>query len=98
MVRIPLNRLGLQNKINKAILEFEQEFHCEPSNEQLAHHLGVSVDEITITRRSTQKHASFDAPLGEDNDGTMYDIVEDTSTNLEKNLHNDEAINVMLNR
>ena len=69
VVRLPLNRVGSLNKISRAFSELEQKFQREPSSEELADVLDVSVDEIEKTIRSGGRQISVDAPFvqGEEN-------------------------------
>src|SRR6476659_6271558 len=52
IVRLPLNKIGSINKINKAFSKLEQEFEREPSQEEIAVAMEVSVGEITEAMRT----------------------------------------------
>src|SRR4029453_6821298 len=47
IVRLPLNKVGLTNRIQKAFSQLEQEFEREPSAEELAEGLGRELEEVT---------------------------------------------------
>src|SRR4028119_900057 len=47
IVRLPLNKVGLTNRIQKAFSQLEQEFEREPSAEELAELLGMDTEEIS---------------------------------------------------
>src|SRR5438105_12696823 len=47
IVRLPLNKVGLTNRIQKAFSQLEQEFEREPSAEELAEVLGMELEEVT---------------------------------------------------
>src|ERR671918_1607086 len=47
IVRLPLNKVGLTNRIQKAFTQLEQEFEREPSAEELADMLNMDLDEVT---------------------------------------------------
>ncbi|HWB64364.1 MAG TPA: sigma-70 family RNA polymerase sigma factor, partial [Chitinophagales bacterium] len=49
IVRLPLNKVGSLNKINKAFAQLEQEFEREPSPEELATLLNVELEEVQTT-------------------------------------------------
>src|ERR1700750_2480579 len=49
IVRLPLNKVGLTNRISKAYSQLEQEFEREPTPEELATVLDIEVDEISAT-------------------------------------------------
>ena len=77
IVRLPLNKIGSINKINKAYSKLEQEYEREPSREEIANLLHISADDINDTLRSSGRHVSMDAPLQQGEDGTLMDVIED---------------------
>ncbi len=79
IVRLPLNKIGSINKINKTFAELEQKYEREPSLNEIAQALEIASEEIKETLRNAGKHVSMDAPLGNDEEGTMYDVL----TNIE---------------
>lgn len=92
MVRLPLNKISIINKINKAFAKLEQELERPPSTEELAAELGVSEDSIEETlRASAGRHTSVDSPFKEDeSNNSLLDVLEDTSaTPADKKLLSD---------
>jgi RNA polymerase primary sigma factor len=77
IVRLPLNKIGSINKINKAYSRLEQEYEREPSQEEIAKLLDLSPDDIKDTLRTNGRHISMDAPLVTGEDGTLMDVIED---------------------
>lgn len=75
IVRLPLNRVGALNKIGKKFNELEQEFEREPTPQELAESLEMSVEEIAETMRLAGKHLSVDAPLQQGEDNRLLDII-----------------------
>ncbi len=77
IVRLPLNRLSLINKIRKAVPFLEQELEREPTESEIADFLQLTHEEIQYSN-SIQKHeVSFDKPLSSDNEGfNLYDIIQ----------------------
>jgi RNA polymerase primary sigma factor len=75
IVRLPLNRVGALNKIGKKFNELEQEFEREPTPQELADSLEMSVEEIAETMRLAGKHLSVDAPLQQGEDNRLLDIL-----------------------
>src|SRR5665811_258886 len=61
IVRLPLNKVGSLNKINKAFSSLEQEFEREPSSDELAELLEISPDEVKATIGIGGRHVSMDA-------------------------------------
>jgi RNA polymerase primary sigma factor len=77
MVRLPLNKIGLINKINAASSKLEQLFEREPTILEIASEVDVDIDEIQDTIKSQSRFMSMDAPLGNDGDDdfTLYDLM-----------------------
>ncbi|MCC6289653.1 MAG: RNA polymerase subunit sigma, partial [Chitinophagaceae bacterium] len=75
IVRLPLNKVGLTNRINKAFQQLEQEYEREPSAEELAEILEIDTEEIAATLGVAARHVSMDTPLSEGEDGTLVDIM-----------------------
>ncbi|MCQ2211126.1 MAG: RNA polymerase sigma factor RpoD/SigA [Paludibacteraceae bacterium] len=80
IVRVPLNQVGLQNKIKRAISSFEQEFGRRPSVEEIADKMDVSEDKISEVLEIPDQIKSLDAPFGEDGDGSLGDVLENTDS------------------
>ena len=80
IVRLPLNKVGSLNKINRAFSELEQEFEREPSSEELADLLEISSDEVETTLGVASRHVSMDAPFISGEDNSLLDVLEDGKT------------------
>lgn len=79
MIRLPLNQVGIINKISRARGSFLQENSREPTDEELSAIVDLPVGKIGDAMRSSSSHVSFDTPFGEDEDGTLLDVLHDTS-------------------
>jgi RNA polymerase primary sigma factor len=77
IVRLPLNRVGSLNKISKAYSELEQKFHREPSVEEIATCLGISVDEVQNNQQLSGRHVSVDAPFVQGEENSLLDVLQD---------------------
>jgi RNA polymerase primary sigma factor len=77
IVRLPLNKIGSINKINKAFLRLEQTYEREPTSEEIAKELEIAPREVKEYLRSSGRHLSMDAPLVQDEEMNMYEIMED---------------------
>ena len=75
IVRLPLNKIGSINKINKTFAELEQRFEREPSVPEIAHVLELAPDDVKEAIRSSGRHVSMDAPLTPGEEGSMYDVM-----------------------
>jgi len=76
IVRIPLNKVGLSSKVNKAAQQLEQNFEREPTAEEISEYLDMDIEEVSSTMNFNSRHLSIDSPIGEEGDGTMIDILE----------------------
>jgi len=82
IVRLPLNKVGLTNRIQKAYSQLEQEFEREPSAEELAEVLNMELDEVTSSLGINSRHVSVDSPLSEGEESSLLDVLE--NPNAEK--------------
>src|SRR6478672_8262784 len=76
IVRLPLNKVGLTNRIQKAYSQLEQEYEREPSPEELAEVLELEIEEISATLGIGARHVSMDTPLSEGEENTLIDVLE----------------------
>ncbi len=77
IVRLPLNKIGSINKINKAFARLEQEHERPPTAAELAETLEMTLEEVKTSMSQNGRHLSMDAPLRDDGDsGTMHDLME----------------------
>lgn len=81
IVRLPLNKIGSINKINKAYSELEQKFERPPSAEEMAEFIGCTTEEIKQSLSHNGRHVSMDAPLveGDESSSSMYDVLANDS-------------------
>lgn len=75
IVRLPLNKIGSINKINKTFAELEQKYEREPTVLEIAQALELAPDDIKESMKSAGRHVSMDAPVNSDDEGNMYDII-----------------------
>jgi len=76
IVRLPLNKIGAINKINKAYAKLEQKFEREPNPAEIAGLLEVTEREVKESMKNAGRHVSMDAPLVQDEDNNMYDVLK----------------------
>jgi RNA polymerase primary sigma factor len=81
IVRLPLNKIGTINKINRAYSELEQKLERPPSAVEMADYLEVSVQDVRNSLQNSGRHVSMDAPLVKDDNSSssMYDILPNDS-------------------
>ena len=75
IVRLPLNKVGLTNRISKAFSQLEQEFEREPTPEELATLLDMDAEEIAATLGVAARHVSMDQPLADGEESTLIDVL-----------------------
>ncbi len=99
IVRLPLNKVGLTNRIQKAYSKLEQEFEREPSTEELAEMLELDVEEISSTLGMAARHVSVDTPLSEGEDSTLIDVLENHNADrAETNLEHKQSLKEEIDR
>jgi RNA polymerase primary sigma factor len=87
IVRLPLNKIGSINKINKAYARLEQQNEREPDSQEIAEMLDIPESEVKESIRNSGRHISMDAPLIQDEENTLYDVLRSDETNTpEKEL------------
>ena len=90
IVRLPLNKIGSINKINKAFSKLEQEFEREPSAEEIAELLELTENDVKESMKNSGRHISMDAPLVQGEESNMYDVLRSNdSPSPEAGLIND---------
>jgi RNA polymerase primary sigma factor len=99
IVRLPLNKVGLTNRIQKAYSQLEQQFEREPSPEELAEVLELDIEEIRSTIGIGGRHVSVDTPLSEGEDNTLIDVMENINADrAETNVEHNESLKIDIDR
>ena len=80
IVRLPMNKSGAINQIRRAYAELEQQYEREPTEEELAEILDMKPNEVRNTLGAEVKQMSMDAPFGEDESGSLLDVLENETT------------------
>lgn len=88
IVRLPLNKIGTINKVNKAYSKLEQKFEREPNPEEIAEMLDLTPADVKDALKQSGRHLSMDAPILEGDESNMYEVLynEDDSNTPEHNL------------
>lgn len=92
IVRMPLNQVGFQSKLTKAIVSFEQEFERRPSVGELAELLDTDVSKVQEALGTNGKKVSVDAPFAEDDSNCLIDIMTDDSAPSTDNQMEKESL------
>ena len=87
IVRLPLNKIGSINKINKTYAFLEQSHERPPSAEEIANELDMTINDVKESMKNSGRHVSMDAPLVEGEDSNLYDVLRSgESPNPDKEL------------
>ncbi len=75
IVRLPINRIWHINKANKTFAALEQKYEREPTTLEISQALELSPANVREVIKNTGRHISLDAPLAQDEEGNMYDVL-----------------------
>ena len=91
IVRLPLNKIGSINKINRAFSDLEQKYGRPPTPEEIAESLDITIEEVKQSIKNNGRHLSMDAPLKDSEDSNnMYEVMSsDSSPKPDKQLMNE---------
>ncbi len=80
IVRLPLNKIGSINRVHKTFSRLEQAFEREPSIHEIAEELEIRPADVSTSINSSGKHISMDAPLIQDEEGSLYEVLKSKDT------------------
>jgi RNA polymerase primary sigma factor len=90
IVRLPVNKIGSINRINRAFARLEQEFEREPSSQEIADMLEIIPEDVKESLKTNGRTVSMDAPINSEEENTMYDVMQNPDTpSPDKNLINE---------
>jgi len=92
IVRLPLNRLGSLNKLSRAYSLLEQKYGREPTDEELATELDISLSEVSRTLKASGRHVSVDAPFASGEENNLLDVLENRSEKAPDNSLINESL------
>ncbi|MDB5192438.1 MAG: polymerase sigma factor rpoD [Segetibacter sp.] len=99
IVRLPLNKVGLTNRISKAFQLLEQEFEREPTAEELADLLEIGTEEVAASLNMSNRHVSMDSPMAEGEENTLMDILENPNAAMaDLQLEHFESLRLEIDR
>ena len=78
-IRVPVHMIELINKLARCARQLVQELGREPTSEELAQRLDITVERVRSTRKISQTPISFETPIGEEDDAHLGDFIEDKS-------------------
>jgi RNA polymerase primary sigma factor len=87
IVRLPVNKIGSINRVNKAFARLEQEFEREPSSQEIAELLEMIPEDVKESLKTNHRTISMDAPISNEDENNMYDVMQNTdAASPDKNL------------
>ncbi len=90
IVRLPLNKIGALNKINKTFSQLEQKHEREPSPDEVANMLDLPEEKVSNTLELSGRHLSVDAPFQEGEENSLLDVLQNSDTpSTDNNLINE---------
>lgn len=93
IVRLPVNKIGSINRINRAFARLEQEFEREPTSVEIADNLEMFPEDVKEVLKTNGRTVSMDAPISAEEDNNMYDLLQSTDTpSPDRNLINESLI------
>ncbi len=98
VVRLPLNRIGTISKIRKTSARLSQNLSRSPNEDELSVALDIQPQKVRDAIKHASRHLSMDAPLGEDDDNSLLDILEETDSEPPDNLLMDESVRIEIRR
>ncbi len=81
-IRIPVHMIETINKLNRISRQMLQEMGREPSPEELAERMEMPEDKIRKVLKIAKEPISMETPIGEDEDASIGDLIEDTTIAL----------------
>lgn len=76
-IRIPVHMVETINKLIRISRQLLQELGREPSPEEIANHMDISVDRVREIMKIAQEPVSLETPIGEEEDSHLGDFIED---------------------
>jgi RNA polymerase primary sigma factor len=99
MIRLPLNKVLLNGRIQRAQSVLEQSLERAPSPEELAEVMNMEMGELAASLATSGRHVSLDVPFSEEDDGTLLDTLENpNSEKSEGDLYHKDSLKTEINR
>lgn len=90
IVRLPVNKIGSINRINRAFARLEQTYEREPSSQEIADMLEMVSEDVKEALKTNGRTVSMDAPISSEEDNTMYDLIPSSDApSPDRNLINE---------
>ena len=99
MIRIPMNKMTARKQVQYKMQELEQKLNRQPSADELADALEMTADEVRDLLKLNDHHTSLDAPMSQEDDGSLLDTLENENANSsDDKVEYTESLNRELHR
>ena len=78
-IRIPVHMIETINKLNRVSRQMVQEMGREPTPEELGERMDLPEDKVRRVLKIAKEPISTETPIGDEEDTTLGDFIEDTS-------------------
>ena len=79
-IRIPVHMVETINKLARVQRQLTQELNREPTDEEIAKKIGISVEKVREVYKISQDPVSLETPIGEEDDSHLGDFIKDERT------------------
>ena len=79
-IRVPVHMVETINKMARIQRQMTLELNREPSDEEIAKKMGISVDRVREVMKISQDPVSLETPIGEEDDSHLGDFIKDESS------------------
>ena len=79
-IRVPVHMVETINKLARIQRQLTQELNREPTDEELAKKMGISIDKVREVYKISQDPVSLETPIGEEDDSHLGDFIRDERT------------------
>jgi RNA polymerase primary sigma factor len=76
-IRLPVHMIEIINKLNRTSRNLVQQIGREPTLEEIAERMGMSLEKVQKILKITKKPISLETPIGEEEDSRLEDFIED---------------------
>jgi RNA polymerase primary sigma factor len=98
LVRLPLNKIGLMNKLNRTISKMEQTLGRMPSEDEIAESVNIDLEDIQRYLYNNGRHISMDAPLSPGEESNLYDLIVNTDASSPEDELMIDSLNMEIER
>ena len=95
-IRVPVHMVENINKLTRAKRELVQKYGREPSPEELAEYMEISVERVMEIQKISQEPVSLETPVGEEDDSHLGDFVQDDHMPVPEDMATQQALKAQI--